>query len=182
MVGQSRTDGLVLHYDGQDWTDISPDNVLDIFVQVWAYDANNVFAIGQNGTAMQYDGQVWTDISPSPTVGLADVWGEDPNNVFVVGSNGLVKRYNGQGWDDLSPLGVTASLVGVWGIDTGDVFVVGQGGTVMRYHDMAWEPVPLPGPRFHGPSVPGVGSRARGCIRDWSKWCDHVLRWPAMVR
>ena len=51
----------------------------------WGTDANNVWAVGWNGTILKWNGSVWSPQSSGTTDILHSVWGTDANNVWAVG-------------------------------------------------------------------------------------------------
>ena len=58
--------------------------------RIWGKDANNTWAVGDNGTILKWNGSSWSSQSSGTTQDLYGVWGSDANNVWAVGYNGTI--------------------------------------------------------------------------------------------
>lgn len=107
---------------------------------IWGTGADDVFAVGYNGTVLHYDGSTWSAMTSGTTEHLYNVWGSGSDDVFVVGGSGTILHYDGSAWSAMSS-GTTQSLNGVWGSGTNNVFVVGGSGTILHYDGSAWSAI-----------------------------------------
>lgn len=91
---------------------------------VWAVDADNVFAVGDNGTILQrIDGNDWTSIPSGTTSNLRTVWGSSPTNVWAGGGPGTILHYDGTSWSQVSAQ--IASVDSIWGSSANNVWIIG---------------------------------------------------------
>jgi hypothetical protein len=133
-------------------------NIMD----VWGESADNIFAVGFNGSILHYDGTAWSSMESGTKANLEGVWGYIRRNseggitrtdIFAVGGQGSVLRYDGTSWNlQLSvndpdpahpnPAPIHGSFHDVWGIPAaGDdaathhpyVVAVGGDGLIARY-------------------------------------------------
>ncbi|MCZ7683410.1 MAG: hypothetical protein M5U28_33345 [Sandaracinaceae bacterium] len=65
VAGGSKRDlvGVVAHFDGSTWTDISPPGA-SVILDVWAAGGGRAFAIDYTGALLRYDGAAWTTFPP----------------------------------------------------------------------------------------------------------------------
>lgn len=84
---------------------------------LWGTSANNLYAVGAQGTLVHWNGGGWT-VQKALGDGKADlkaVHGADANHVWAVGWNGVAGTFNGTGWKDLPALSGIANYNGVFG-------------------------------------------------------------------
>jgi hypothetical protein len=100
---------------------------------IWGSSADDIYAVGVDGTVVYYDGADWNPEDIGTTADLAGVWSSSKNDVFVVGfgGNGTVFHYDGSDWTPV--YFADALLNSVWGNSAEDVFVVGSGGLIVHY-------------------------------------------------
>ncbi len=53
--------------------------------RVWGTSADDIFAVGRNGTVLHYDGTSWTPMQSGTTEILRGVWGASSSDVFAAG-------------------------------------------------------------------------------------------------
>jgi hypothetical protein len=102
-----------------------------LLYSVWAIDANNVFAVGNNGTILhRLNGNDWTAMSSGTTNDLRAVWGSSPTDVWAggggapTGGPGTLLHYDGTWW---SPVSVPMQNVdGIWGSSANSVWFAGS--------------------------------------------------------
>ena len=124
--------GLILHYDGTNWTELIPAEPDVFFTGVWSVAPNDVFAVGGRGSTgaiYHYDGSSWTPMTVPATGELLEVWGAAGNDVYAVGNRAIL-HYDGSVWTAVQS--VPERLAGVWGNNPADVFAVGSRGAI--YH------------------------------------------------
>jgi hypothetical protein len=124
--------GIILHYNGTDWTEFGTPEQDLLFNGVWSAAPNDVFAVGQRGlraAAYHFDGTAWTRMEVPPVGQLYDVWGTSGTDVYAVG-NRTILHYDGSAWSEVQT--TVPQLGGVWGSSAADVFAVGVRGTIMH--------------------------------------------------
>jgi uncharacterized repeat protein (TIGR02543 family) len=148
---------LIYHYDGSNWTAITPDIpsgwTYVALNSVWGTGANDVYAVAEasdsnwSDTSLiyHYDGTSWTQIIPIPPSGwlgigtITGVWGSAWNDVYVLGAGTDGSRYplpwayhyDGSVWTSITPAlpgGLLGGVLsGAWGSGANDIFAVGNG-------------------------------------------------------
>ncbi|MFN0077536.1 MAG: Calx-beta domain-containing protein [Prosthecobacter sp.] len=98
---------------------------------IWAANATNLWAVGDNGTILKGDGSTWTAQTSGTTEHLRAVWGTSVSSVWAVGDGGVILFFNGTSWAAQTS-STTNALRGVWGSSGTNVFAVGDGGTIVR--------------------------------------------------
>ncbi len=118
---------------------------------VWGTSANEVYAVGWNGTILRYDGRTWRTEVTTATVPLTAIHGlvpdpmvpDAPATVFAVGWRGTILERSQDGW---RPAAYTSSagedLAGVHVIDPESALAVGDGGRMHHWDGTAWSVLP----------------------------------------
>lgn len=102
---------------------------------IWGSAADNIYAVGEEGTLIHYDGLAWHEILASDSY-FYGVWGNAPDNVFVVGHS-LFKpdesifHFDGKKWAKMPPP-TSSPLNAVFGLADKNIFVVGNY-SILRY-------------------------------------------------
>ncbi len=104
----------------------------ETLLAIWGHDAQNIFAVGENGVRYHYYYGGWTRTQFSRGRDHYAVWGTSPNDVYAVGTTrgdarGFIIHFDGTAWVD--EYIADDALYGVWGIDN-LVFAVGAKGMV----------------------------------------------------
>ncbi len=135
--------GLILHWDGTAWTQVSIGSVLQLY-DVWGAGPNDVWAVGLSGTVLHWDGTAWTPTPIGTSRHLNGVWGTGPNNVFIVGGaaplppdGALIVRWNGAAWSQVTVAGAW-SLASIHGTGPSDIWAVGSTGTLLHFDGTGW--------------------------------------------
>ncbi len=86
--------GVVLHYDGAQWTAV-PSQTEARLIAVWGTGPDDVYAVGGAGTGvvLRYDGTAWSEFAQTPEE-LSGVWTAPGRPLYVGGNRGLLVRYN----------------------------------------------------------------------------------------
>ncbi|MEO1336265.1 MAG: hypothetical protein AAFV29_11510, partial [Myxococcota bacterium] len=145
-------------------------------LSVWGRAADDLWAVGWDGTIIHYDGETWTQETTTATVPLTGVSGlplpgnlgpEEPRPdpvVFAVGWNGTILQRNPDGtW---VPATVSEPInENLFGLALGDDDVglaVGDNGRIVAWDGMAWTPQPLEVPgEFSGDIIQPKGTLQR---------------------
>jgi photosystem II stability/assembly factor-like uncharacterized protein len=120
--------GVVLRYNGVDWSDISP-GVPVHFNEVWVDNATgDAFVVGEGGTVMHLQGGVWSPLSlGSVTANLLSVWGSSVSNVYVVGAQSSAYKWTGTQFKFVAVApGNYYNFHGVHGTGPKDVYVAAE--------------------------------------------------------
>lgn len=150
MVGGTLTDGRILHFDGEAWTEQATPRSVPLLNWVFGFSSSNVVAVGNGGTILSYDGTTWTRAQSPTTEDLWGIWGANKNDLWAVGGSGrsestaTVLHFDGKDWEEwpLPTLKIAArALFKVWGTSAQDVYAVGQRGIVLHFDGRAWSEV-----------------------------------------
>ncbi|MGE0550190.1 MAG: hypothetical protein AB7O24_10060 [Kofleriaceae bacterium] len=123
---------------------------------VWVVDANNVFAVGDNGTILRRSANQWTAMVSGTTEHLRGIWGVSASDLWAVGQAGTVLRYNGTAWSavaDVTSLTPELSVEAVWGSSANDVWLAGPN-MVWHWNGTSWATKGFGGILF---SISGTG-------------------------
>jgi regulation of enolase protein 1 (concanavalin A-like superfamily) len=140
---------------------------------IWAADAANLWAVGDNGTILKGDGTSWTAQTSGTTQHLRAVWGTSATSLWAVGDGGTLLKSDGTNWVAQTS-GTTNALRGVWGSSGTNVFAVGDGGTILRSTNGTSWSASTSGTTSHLLAVHGSGASnvwavgAAGTIRFWN--------------
>jgi hypothetical protein len=136
------------YWNKDKWVDISPKSFNVRLSGVWAYDENNVWAVGPSGSILYYDGKTWTAQYNNSGYMLYDIHGTDPKHLYAAGadnsySRGILLKFNGTGWQRVptSFYDSNGPFHSVWVESEQSVWVAGIG---MMFHgggsdDNDWE-------------------------------------------
>ncbi|HEX7337712.1 MAG TPA: hypothetical protein VF252_10930 [Gemmatimonadales bacterium] len=162
-VYEGSSDGLILHYDGQTWSEQFRTNQV-LLGGLWGSAATNVFAAGHPtggslspGLVLRYDGSGWSDMGPQGEFDhFLTVWGTSPSDLFVGGwfdaipSTGLIRHYDGTAWSPLTghPFGANGEITDLTGVSPTEVYALGSSADegasrtygIARYDGTAWTP------------------------------------------
>ncbi len=114
---------------------------------VWGSDANNVFAVGQDGMFLKYDGSTAVQIANSSTELLLSVSGSSATDVWAVGYNGTAVHYNGTNLTVYS-LGTSNTLKCVKAFAPNNVWACGRNGSIYHWNGSLWTAVSNPYSNF----------------------------------
>jgi hypothetical protein len=136
--------GLILHYDGAKWSQMTNSETGDLHA-IWGAGPNQVYAVG-DGAILYYDGKQWEmdpDYYSYTAEAFRGVWGSSATDVFVVGvsgGSGSVQHKIDGYWEEEAP-DSQQELTGIWGTGS-DIFVVGRGGTVLKRGSASFTAMP----------------------------------------
>lgn len=142
--------------------DKQPSVTTNPLTAMWALDANNIWAAGQNGTMLRWDGRSWSSQANGypTTFAPTGIWGADVNNVWVTGTNGQIAYWNGAVWTATDIGGTTVQNMAVHGIDKNNVWVAGysdflpsQEKSVLKWNGASWTPQLTPAENFRLRSI-----------------------------
>jgi hypothetical protein len=115
----------------------------DFLYDIWGNSANDVFAVGKNGTILHYDSDRWMSMSRMTNKSLQSVWSNASDNVFVVGEDGIILHYDGFRWTEMTS-GTTNTLSSIWGSANNNIYAVGDNGTMLHYDGNQWMTINSP--------------------------------------
>ena len=128
-------DPILEGYNGVTFSSVGLSGVKWGLYDIWGSAADNVYAVGFNGTIVHYNGTDWSVEYTGGTtpVWFNSVWGSSDSNVFVSGSDGALLHYDGASWSVL-PTRTGEDLWDVWGLSDTSVYLVGTNGMVLKYN------------------------------------------------
>lgn len=145
-------------------------------LSIWGRDANEVWAVGWDGTIVHYNGETWSLETTTATVPLTGVSGlplpsnlgpDDPRPepvVFAVGWEGtiLVRQPGGTWVDAPRSMAFGDDLFGVTVADDTLGLAVGDEGRLVAWDGITWTPQPLQTPgEFSGDIIEPKGTLQR---------------------
>jgi photosystem II stability/assembly factor-like uncharacterized protein len=130
-------DALIAHYNGSVWRTVLVDVGTPLLTAVWASSANNVFAVGFEGTIMHYNGSNWAKMESGTGRNLFDVWGISSNDVYACGgltgaagdtSKPILLHYDGNKWSSLldTVSNPNKEIRTVWGSSPDNIYFRGS--------------------------------------------------------
>jgi hypothetical protein len=104
---ESTEEALILHYDGNEWTQMEIGEPLRAVRRLWGLASDDVYAVGvwydeveeiYSNRVLRYDGTEWSEFYsaeqiPNVTDNLTGIWGSSATNVYVVGLKNQVLHY-----------------------------------------------------------------------------------------
>jgi hypothetical protein len=157
--------GLVVHWDGSSWTQVSLPGNSQQLDAVTAVSASDVWAAGFDTSGQpflaHYDGTTWTTQSPSPVSGGGSIGGlaaTSGSDVWAVGTSGsaqsqpLILHWDGTQWSQspVSGLPPGINLTSVAASSPADAWAVGAGGAdgaeILHWDGHSWTEKPVPHP------------------------------------
>jgi len=193
-VGGEPDAGLMMNFDGSEWSAVDLGVDVPLLNWVFGFSANDITAVGREGTIIHWDGAAWT-VQTTPTVeDMWGVWGAAPDDLWAVGGRGreegqaTLLHFDGTDWTDVAlPTLERANvfaLFKVWGSSASNIYVVGQRGVVLHYDGSVWTEelvgasTDLIAVWGTGPDrVVAVGGRGTGTVSvfDGSEWRTESL-------
>ncbi len=192
VVGGEPDGGAMLHYDGDEWSNVSLPAV-PLLNWVHLFDDQAV-VVGNGGTVLIQEQGEWVVEQTPVDRDLWGVWGSSMDDIWAVGGNGreagqatIIRRQNGE-WSEvptpeLERPGVNAWYK-VWGSGADNVYIVGQRGGMLRWNGQDFEELGIGTSRdlisIHGVSADAitvVGGRSNGVIGyyDGDTWTSEEL-------
>jgi hypothetical protein len=123
---------------------------------VFAVSADDVFAVGDQGTILRRSGDQWTEMSSGTTKNLRGVWAASSSDVWAVGVEGTILRFDGTSWSRVIT-NETLPFDAVWGSSANDVWLAGSS-RVVRWDGLSFRTFNLTGTLLsvHGSSSTDV--------------------------
>lgn len=95
-------------------------------------DANDIFAVGEEGSILHFDGAQWERMSSGTTRTLTDVWGSAPDDVYAITVGNTLLHYDGSNWGTIAGA-VTGVMRDIWGSSDDNIIVVGDAVYLIDY-------------------------------------------------
>jgi hypothetical protein len=127
----SHHQGLVLHYDGENWTESTHGELGVHLKAVWGTGPNNVYVVGDPGIVVHWDGVSWNEEPRLITTALHEIWGTSPANIYAVAARGAILRFDGTQWTRMENPS-TRDLFGLWGSAPDDAWSAGVRGIILH--------------------------------------------------
>lgn len=138
-VGPSPYSGIVLHYDGKRFKDMTPPGSGQL-EGLWGSGGSNLYTIDRQGTAYHHDGKAWKAHKNLANETKA-IWGLGPTAIYAVGYDAVL-QYNGAKWKvHTSFSGSGYSLQDIWGASSTDLFTIAgyPKGFLLHYDGTGWK-------------------------------------------
>ncbi len=133
-------ESLVLHFDGESWTEMPmPEHQAKLYT-VFGFAPNDVYAAGLAGIIMHYDGIRWKVLSEAPADwdSITDIWGPSPQSVYFAAQEG-VWRWDGTSMTRLFHWGPQRINHGAMaGSGPDNLFTVGTHGSITHHDGSSW--------------------------------------------
>ncbi len=147
-VGGNQTDGLVMHFDGRQWSRLALGVAPPRLHWIYGFGRGDLTAVGDQGAVLHWNGAAWIAQATPTREPLWGVWGAAPNDLWAVGGSGnaeaspVLLHYDGATWASVAPPAIARAGVSafykVWGTGADNVYVVGQRGVVLHRAGSAW--------------------------------------------
>ncbi|MGB5831400.1 MAG: hypothetical protein WBG92_05345 [Thiohalocapsa sp.] len=164
-------DGIVLRWNGLDWTREPSDTGLPLHA-VWGNPDGEVIAVGWMGAICHRQDGIWRQVrggtvdlgsgrylNRRDNLPLFGVCGDASGRVWAAGDHGRLLRYDGNCWIEQTS-GVDTHLRGVLGLADGSLLACGHQGLILQRDGDAWHPME-------------TGTRAN-LTRLWARAADDV--------
>jgi hypothetical protein len=153
--------GVIVHFDGVQWSRASVDPVAPKFVSVWGSSPSDVWALGDLSAAamgtskvVHWDGSSWKVQFEGPDrTFFNDIHGVAADDFWIVGATNFgtcgdlvcsaIYHYNGSTFVDVSA-GRTASIRSVWAASSNNAWAVGVLGDILHWDGQSWSQGALP--------------------------------------
>ena len=143
-VGSERIDGdpyhngIILHYDGAQWSVIHRNHQARRFFDVFGLPSGEIYTVSCYSLYI-FNGTGWEALPGSP--GGDGIWATSPDNIFVNNGTNYIHHYNNGSWTstELNGMGVTSDAI--WGRSSTEVYIVGVYGTVFVFNGSDWIPM-----------------------------------------
>lgn len=147
--------GLVLHFDGTAWTQMSANTSQDLH-GIWMASASDGWLVGSGGVVRRWNGSTWATVASSTTKELRGVYGLSASSVWIVGDT--ASRY----WNGSSLVSAalsTPSLDRVFAASASAVFAIGEG-RVWKLATATWSAQTDSAPILSSYSLYGIAGTA----------------------
>jgi hypothetical protein len=140
--------GVMAHWDGAAWTQITPPpRPMGVYsaAAIWADTPSDAWAAGNGPVDAQlahWNGSTWepsTISAASPAyLYFVDIWGTGPNDVWGTGSGpdptgGRIIHWDGTTWSDMFDMPHIYEFAGMWGAAPNDVWFAGGNGVIAHW-------------------------------------------------
>ncbi|MCI0451193.1 MAG: hypothetical protein L0Z51_02240 [Candidatus Latescibacteria bacterium] len=114
-------------YNSVSWAPLSDGVASDALWDVWTFDANHAYAVGDGGTILERDAAGWSNVTHGLTTeSLYTVWASSGSNVYAAGEGGVVVRFDGSSWAPVNTGLGTVPLYDISGQGPNDTWIVGS--------------------------------------------------------
>ena len=125
-----------LKFDGSGWSTQAAGSTAFLNA-VWGTNANNVWAVGSNGTILKWDGSVWSAQTSNTTECCRRVGNGRQQRL---GRRHYCTIISGMGALGAKSTAANGTLFSVWGTDANNVWAGGLGSTILQWNGSVWSP------------------------------------------
>lgn len=148
VAGGDSEQGVIQHFDGQDWQAMTIPNVPRL-TGLHGFGSADVFAVGEGGAVLHYDGIDWRELDAGTDRNLKGVWGATRDDLWIVGGDidsgsPILLNFNGIGFAEVAVPDNDRdafALFAVWGFGS-RIFAVGSDGLIIERAGGAWRQAP----------------------------------------
>ncbi|MCG3173991.1 MAG: hypothetical protein GMKNLPBB_02208 [Myxococcota bacterium] len=98
---------------------------------IWGANADDIWAVGENGFMVHYDGLRWNFVTPPIREDMKAITGTASNNIYAVSEKGSVLHYDGAAWKVIPSTGTSGwNALAIAGAN--DVWTAGPYGAMAR--------------------------------------------------
>ena len=130
-------DGMILHYDGDQWTWVSGGAGYRLLAVTGT--ERDAYAVGSNGTILQLRNGRWTPMESGTSYWLLAVYAWD-TQAFAAGEDGAIIHYDGREWRPF-PSPVSWDIYDMFGFGN-QIYAVGSDQTeICQFNGKSWNPI-----------------------------------------
>lgn len=132
--------GVLVRRPAEEWQ-LETSRRLNTLQAVWGTAADELWAVGANGTILQWDGSAWNDVDIGVnTTNIIGLHGSAADNVWAVGANSQTFRYTGaeEGWNVVR-VPTPETLNGVHVLSSTEAYAVGDAGVILHWDGNRWD-------------------------------------------
>ncbi len=106
---------------------------------IWGANANDIWAVSEQGGFFHWDGTKWSKVEPTGGAGQRPhgVWGFSATDVWAVGTDDAPQHWDGTAWTAASSS--QGGFSAVWGSASNDVWAAGDHGALSHYDGKTWK-------------------------------------------
>ena len=126
---------ILENYNGTNFSAVELPDVKWGLYDIWGSAADNIFAVGYDGTIVRYNGATWTvpHTGGESPVWLNSVWGNSGSDVYASGTDGALLHFDGSAWSVI-PTRTGQDLWDVWGLSDTSLYLVGTNSIILKYN------------------------------------------------
>lgn len=126
----------ICNKDGWCWMNPLPQG--NTLRAIWGSAANDVWAVGDNGTILHYDGMTWINVDVGEKIDLYSICATDKDNIWIVSGSGSVLEYRKGKWEPAKTVRSGYELWSCHAVNNNNVFATSSDSVVNRFNGSTW--------------------------------------------